>query len=118
MTSQHHKSKKINQEAVRERSLADLSGIGPAMLRDFNLLGIKSVSQLKKFEGRKLYDRLCRLTGTRQDPCVLDTFICAVAQARNPKLPKQQCNWWWWSKKRLAERSNTPKKLLKLRKIS
>lgn len=85
------------------RRLSDLSGIGPAMLKDFEMLGIHSVTQLSKADPEKLYDRLCRLTHSRQDPCVLDTFTCAVAQARDPHLPRNQCNWWYWSRKRKNE---------------
>ena len=85
------------------RQLQDLISIGPAMLRDFELLGVCSVSQLAKQDPRKLYLRLERLTGTRQDPCVLDTFQAAVAQARNPRLPAEQCQWWYWSRKRKSE---------------
>ena len=85
-----------------QRQLADLISIGPAMLRDFEMLGIRSVSQLAKQNAQKMYSRLERLTGTRQDPCVLDTFQAAVAQARNPRLPAEQCQWWYWSRKRKA----------------
>src|SRR5689334_22621498 len=88
-----------------ERRLSDLSGIGKAMLRDFEKLGIRSVKQLAAADGQKLYEKLCRLTGVRQDPCVLDTFNCAVAQARDPALPKEQRNWWWWSRKRKGGKS-------------
>ena len=49
----------------------------------------------------RLYDRLCALTGGRQDPCVLDTFCCAVAQAKDPRLPAERRKWWWWSRRRL-----------------
>jgi hypothetical protein len=87
-----------------QRQLQDLISIGPAMLRDFELLGVRSVSQLAKQNPRKLYSRLERLTGTRQDPCVLDTFSAAVAQARNPRLPAAQCQWWYWSRKRKSEK--------------
>lgn len=87
-----------------ERKLSDLAGIGPAMLRDFERLGIVSVDALAKADGDGLYRELCRLTGVRQDPCVLDTFRCAVAQARDPKLPKARKNWWWWSRQRKANR--------------
>jgi hypothetical protein len=83
------------------RKLGDLAGIGPAMLRDFEKLGIRSVAQLAEQEGRALYDRLCRLTGVRQDPCVLDVYRCAIAQARDPRLPKEKKNWWWWSRRRI-----------------
>jgi hypothetical protein len=72
------------------------------MLKDFQMLGVKSVEQLKKRDGRRLYRQLCDLTGTRQDPCVEDTFVCAVAQARDPELPPEQRNWWYWSRVRKA----------------
>lgn len=82
------------------RQLGDLISIGPAMLRDFEMLGIRSVTELAKQEPGKMYERLNRETGQRQDPCVLDTFCAAVAQARNPRLPAEQCQWWYWSKVR------------------
>jgi hypothetical protein len=87
-----------------DRKLADLSGIGKAMLRDFELLQISSVDQLASADPDFLYQELERRTGSRQDPCVLDTFRCAVAQARNPRLPAEQRNWWYWSRLRKAGR--------------
>jgi hypothetical protein len=83
-----------------ERRLQDLISIGPAMLRDFELLGIRSVEQLAKQHPKKLYDKLGRIARQHQDICVLDTFEAAIAQARNPKLRAEQCQWWWWSRKR------------------
>lgn len=80
------------------RQLRDLISIGPAMLRDFDMLGIRSVAELAKQTPKKMYQRLNRKTGQRQDPCVLDTFSAAVAQARNPRLPAEKCRWWYWSK--------------------
>lgn len=85
-----------------ERQLKDLAGVGRAFLKDFEMLGIRSVSQLAKKDGKKLYRELCRLTGTRQDPCVEDTLVCAVAQARDPGLPAEQRQWWYWSRVRKA----------------
>jgi hypothetical protein len=82
------------------RQLSDLISIGPAMVRDFELLGIRSVAQLAKQNPQRMYGRLNRVTGQRQDPCVLDTFCAAVAQARNPRLAAEQCQWWYWSGKR------------------
>ena len=86
-----------------QRQLHDLISIGPAMLRDFDLLGIRSVNQLAKQDPQKMYARLERLTGQHQDPCVLDTFQAAVAQARNPRLPAEKCQWRYWSRKRKAK---------------
>jgi hypothetical protein len=91
------------------RQLGDLISIGPAMLRDFEQLGIRSVAQLARQHPRRMYDRLGRLTGHRQDPCVLDTFCAAVAQARNPRLPVEKCQWWWWSRKRKQRSKGTGK---------
>lgn len=84
------------------RSLTDLISVGPAMLRDFERLGIRSVARLARASPRRLYDRLCRVTGRRQDICCLDAFTAAVAQARNPRLPAEQCQWWYWSRRRKA----------------
>lgn len=83
-----------------ERKLGQLVSIGPAMLRDFEMLGIHSLAQLARRNPQRMYQDLCRITGTRQDPCVLDTFSAAVAQARNPLLPPEQCQWWYWSRRR------------------
>jgi len=86
-----------------QRQLRDLYSIGPAMLRDFELLGIRSVGQLAKQNPKTMYSKLQRLTGQRLDTCVLDTFHAAVAQARNPRLPAEQCQWWYWSRVRTAK---------------
>jgi hypothetical protein len=82
------------------RQLGDLNSIGPAMLRDFELLGIRSVAQLARNSPERLYERLGRVAGQHQDICVLDAFCAAVAQARNPRLSAEQCQWWYWSRKR------------------
>jgi nucleotidyltransferase/DNA polymerase involved in DNA repair len=82
------------------RELKDLVSVGPAMLRDLELLGVRSVAQLAKQDPHRLYEKLGRAARQHQDLCVLDTFCAAVAQARNPRLPAAECQWWWWSKKR------------------
>ncbi len=85
---------------AKTRELGDLISIGPAMLKDFEMLGIRSVEELARRDPHRMYERMERLTGKRQDPCVLDTFCAAVAQARNPRLAAEKCQWWWWSKER------------------
>jgi len=89
-------------EVCEQRELGDLVSIGPAMLRDFELLGIASVAQLSRQNPEKLYEKLCRVTGKSQDICCLDVFRAAVEQARNPRLPLEQCQWWYWSRQRKA----------------
>jgi hypothetical protein len=86
--------------ATKERLLEQLDSVGPAMIRDFQLLGIHTVSQLSRRNPEKLYEKLCEITGKPQDICCLDVFRAAVAQARNPRLPAEQRQWWYWSRLR------------------
>jgi len=87
---------------TQERRLQDLISVGPAMVRDFELMGIRSVAELGRRNPEKLYEKLCRVTGKAQDICCLDVFRAAVAQARNPRLPAERCQWWYWSRQRKA----------------
>jgi pathogenicity locus Cdd1 protein len=86
--------------ATTARRLGDLISIGPAMLRDFELLRIRSVAQLARQNPQRMYEKLGRVTGKHQDICVLDAFCAAAAQARNSRLPAEQCQWWNWSRER------------------
>jgi hypothetical protein len=84
--------------------LVALRNIGPAMRRDFTLLGIRSTRQLARCNPARLHRRLERLTGQRQDPCVLDTFAAAIHQAMTGEaLP-------WWSFSRLRKRASPASK--------
>jgi nucleotidyltransferase/DNA polymerase involved in DNA repair len=85
---------------TQRRELKDLISIGPATLRDFERLGIRGVAKLATQNPQSLYDKLNRLSRQSHDICLLDVFQSAVAQARNPLLRPEQCQWWWWSKKR------------------
>ena len=93
-------SSKLVTTMADPRRLTDLRGVGASIAADLQQLGIFTVEQLASSDGRDLYDRLCALTGVRQDPCVEDTFVCAVAQARDSELPVEQRNWWFWSRLR------------------
>lgn len=64
-------------KVVRENvaQLTDLPNVGPATAADFRLLGIDAPEDLKGRDPYELYDRLCTITRTRQDPCVLDVLI-------------------------------------------
>jgi hypothetical protein len=87
---------------LKERRFQDLVSVGPAIERDFEMMGIRNVAQLAKQNPKKMHEKLCELTGQRQDPCVLDTFEAAVAQAANPRLPAARCQWWYYSRIRKA----------------
>jgi hypothetical protein len=87
---------------TEERRLKDLVSVGPAMLEDFELLGIRTVGELRRRSPQRMYANLCRLKGQRIDPCCLDVFVAAVAQAKDPNLPLEQKQWWYWSRVRKA----------------
>jgi hypothetical protein len=92
------------------RRLADLISVGPAMVRDFELLGVCSVAQLARRNPDRLYRELGRVAPQHLDICVLDTFRAAVAQARDRRLPAAQCQWWWWSAQRKVREVTTTKR--------
>ncbi len=67
------------ESAPHQRQLADLGSVGPAMLEDFRLIGIRNVTQLARARPEAMYEKLCRVTGTRIAICCLDVFTAAVA---------------------------------------
>ena len=90
-----------------KRELRDLISVGPAMLRDLELLGVRSMAELAREDPQRMYRKLCRITGKHQDICVLDVFSAAVAQARDPLLPPEKCQWWYWSRRRKTGNGKT-----------
>jgi hypothetical protein len=77
----------------------DIPNIGPAMARDFALLGLKVPSDLKRKSPLQLYRQMCKITGKRQDPCVLDTYIAVIDFMNGaPTRP-----WYWYTKGRKKE---------------
>ncbi len=84
--------------ANREKyvKLEQLPNVGPATAGDFRLLGIHYPKDLVDRDPYTLYKNLCRKTGQRHDPCVLDTFIAAVRFMEGaPKRP-----WWAYTAER------------------
>lgn len=82
--------RKASSAAECER-LEQLPNIGPSIADDLRSLGITRPAELIGRDPYELYQALCTLTGKRQDPCVLDTFMAATdfisgAEARS-----------WWS---------------------
>jgi hypothetical protein len=85
------------------KELEDLPNIGPSIAADLRGVGIARPRQLVGKDPWALYRKLCRQTGRRHDPCVIDTFIAAVRFAEGgPPVP-----WWHYTAERkrvLAER--------------
>src|SRR5579862_7178425 len=109
-TSKKSTSKpRIPEQPGANRDLArleDIPNIGPAIAADLRLLGLRSPAELVGCDPFAMYDNLCRITGQRHDPCLLDTFIAAVRfMAGEPNKP-----WWKYTaerKRELAARRST-----------
>jgi hypothetical protein len=97
------------EKSTPPRTLANLRSVGPATIDDLHQLGVTSVDDLANQNAHEMYERLCSITNARQDPCVLDVFSCAIAQAKDPDLPAEQRDWWWWSGKRTGGRAGSSK---------
>src|SRR5476651_1667514 len=68
--------------------LEAIPNIGPSIAADLRQLGITSPDELPGRDPYAMYDELCRITGQRHDPCLLDTFIAAVRFMEGaPKKP-------------------------------
>jgi len=89
------KAPKAENLACCER-LEQLPNVGPSMAADLRRLGIARPSDLCGVDAFALYQRLCDVTGARQDPCVLDTFMAAIDFAAGaPAAP-----WWHYTAQR------------------
>jgi len=84
---------------MMSNDLLNLMNVGKATLKDLNLLGIKTVEQLKSQSPDLLYSELQRITGKKHDPCVWDVFAAIIHEAKTgEKIP-----WWHWSKIRKGQ---------------
>src|SRR5271170_8024554 len=95
------KSSTARPTSYREEiaNLEDIPNIGPAVASDLRQLGIMSPADLPGRDPYALYDDLCRITGKRHDPCLIDTFIAAVRYMEG--APKRA--WWKYTAERKRE---------------
>ncbi|MGB3306513.1 MAG: helix-hairpin-helix domain-containing protein [Thermomicrobiales bacterium] len=99
-------TRKPTYATAREREivkkLQTLANIGPAIADDLLRLGMTEPADLATRDAEELYEELCALDGRRHDPCVLDTFMAAVDEARgNPPQP-----WWAYTPVRKARQAS------------
>ena len=78
------------------QSLEQLPNVGPAMTGDLRALGVHEPRDLLGKSAFELYTDLERLTGKRQDPCVLDTFL-AIVDFMGGASPRP---WWAYTAER------------------
>lgn len=84
------------RHAAECEQLEQLPNIGPSLAADLRSIGIATPQQLRGADGFQLYQQLCKATGQRQDPCVLDTFLAITDfMAGAPATP-----WWRYTRER------------------
>jgi len=75
-----------------------MPNVGPAVAAKLERIGIARPEDLRGRDPDELFEQLCALDGLRHDPCLLDTFVAAVAFAEGgPARP-----WWEFSRERKA----------------
>lgn len=80
------------------QQLEQLPNIGPAIAADLRRIGVQHPADLAARDALDLYLALQQVTGRRQDPCVLDTFMAATDFMRGaPRRP-----WWAYTAERKA----------------
>jgi hypothetical protein len=89
------------KHASEVSKLEQIPNIGKATVDDLKTMGITKPEQLKSKDGLALYHQLNKISGTRHDPCMADTFMAAVDFMNGGK----PTSWWKFTAKR--------KKLLK-----
>jgi len=103
------KRKSSEQSCDRQTvaKLEDIPNVGPSIAADLRQLGITTPAELPGRDPSAMYDELCRITGQRHDPCLLDTFMAAVRYMEGaPKKP-----WWKYTaeRKRVLAARNSAK---------
>ena len=78
------------------KELQKIPGIGPSIARDLLALNIRRPADLIGKDPEKLYARFNRLSGRKNDPCLLYAFRCAVYAASSRKPAPRLLKWWNW----------------------
>ena len=67
-----------NPDRQKVTDLTDLPNVGRAIARDLRLVGIQKPTDLIGKNAYQLHDKLCRVTGEKHDPCVIDVFLAVI----------------------------------------
>lgn len=90
---------KLSTPRSQVTKLEQIPNVGPATAGDFRLLGLAEPRDLRGKDAYALYAELCKVTGVRHDPCVIDVFLAAVRfMDGKPAKP-----WWAYTAERKRE---------------
>lgn len=78
------------------KQFQQIPGVGKSIAQDFWDLGLRSISDLKKYSPDQLYDKLCMLKNCKVDRCMLYVLRCAVYFATEKEHDPELLKWWNW----------------------
>ena len=88
-------------ETITRTEITDLQqipNIGPSIAADLRRIGVSSPQDLLGKDPYAMFEQLCRITGVRHEPCLLDVCIAATRfMAGEPAKP-----WWKYTPERKA----------------
>lgn len=102
MTSPRRKPATEPPEAGGRSSFTDLEqlpNVGPAVAGYLRRAGVNQPGDLVGRDPYATFDELCRVTGERLDPCLLDTIIAAVRFMGGEEAKP----WWVYTAERKRE---------------
>ena len=91
-----------NPDRKTVAKLDELPNIGKAIASDLLLIGIECPQDLIGKDPFKLYETLCKTTGTRHDPCVIDVFMSVIDFMEGGEPHP----WWFFTQKRKKSLKN------------
>jgi hypothetical protein len=83
----------MKRKLKHESELLQLKNVGRRVLEDLKMLGIKKNEHLKHETAQELYNKLQRITGAKQNICMLDLFSAIIHEAKT----KEKLPWWYFS---------------------
>jgi len=89
-------SRASKTDRAKVEKLVDVPNVGPRVAEDLGVLKIRRPQDLIGRDPYDLYEELCRVTGKRHDPCMLDTLIAAVRFMSGEKAKP----WWAYTAER------------------
>ena len=87
--------------------LDELPNIGKTIANDLHLIGIDHPKKLIGKEPFELYNKLCKKSGKRHDPCVIDVFMSVIhfMEGGEPRP------WWSFTGKRKKHITKTKRNI-------
>ena len=81
---------------IAKSELQKIPGVRKSIARDFQNIGINSITDLKGKNPETLYAQSNQFAGITQDRCLLYVFRCAVYFAGQENPEPDKLKWWNW----------------------